>query len=112
MLRCLYDVIDVLIVLYFPAIEVVVGVVAGAMSFIQYLPVKHRMFYYVFANTKEGCFCLVLLQYVEHIRGSYWVWPVVESEVNNFFFGIYIPGAAGIKFFEQPWCFNEVEHSE
>lgn len=91
-----------------PAIEVIESVVAHRVACFDYLFEDVGMFLDVITYTKEGSFCLVSFQTLEHPRCDVRYGAVVKSEVEHFFLGGYPPGEVRKKMLNDVWRFDQI----
>lgn len=82
---CLIGISNVAVGALFVALEVVVGVIAYAMSTLYYHLIFIGVFAYIFAHHEEGRFDVVLIQYVEYPRGNLGDRAIIKGQVYGFF---------------------------
>jgi hypothetical protein len=101
---------DVFPVIRFPSIQVIMGMIADAMSLHEYPAVDVRIFPYVLPYAKESRAGVMLFQLIEYERGRNRMGPVIERQIEYPFRCGNIPNEMGIPFLQPPGRVNEIEH--
>ena len=92
----------------FPAVYMRMRMVAYSMAFGQDAAENRLVLHYIVAYTKERCFCMMLLQFIQHPGGYLRVRAIVERKEHLHFIRWHMPYILRKKPLYPPRCIDKI----
>src|SRR5579875_795139 len=104
MYSCQHYIVCIFLCRHIPSIRMIVGMIAYAVFFNEYLLIYISIFHHPMTNTKKGSMCMIFPELFQYKRCNLRVRSVIKGQIHSRLGLLYIPDPVGKHGFDPERC--------